>query len=73
MRLFFSVQPSLPVHILDRNNRQSKYLKFFFLRQILLSLRLTGVETLGSVSQNFKRKFHFLFLVSVAMDKLTAR
>ena len=29
--------------------------------------------TLESVSQNFKRRFHFLFLVSVAVDKLTAR
>ena len=38
----------------------------------LLFLRLTGVETSESVSQNFKRKFHFLFLVSVAVDKLTA-
>ena len=40
---------------------------------ILLSLRLTGVETLQSVLQNFKCRFHFLFLVSVAVDKLTAR
>ena len=39
---------------------------------ILLSLRLTGVETLESVSQCFKRRFDFLFLVSVAVDKLTA-
>ena len=46
------------------------FLIFFFL---LLSLRLTGVETLESVSQNFKRRFHFLVLASVAMDKLTAR
>ena len=38
----------------------------------LLSLRLMGVETLESVSQNFRRRFYFLFLVSVAMDKLTA-
>ena len=39
----------------------------------LLSLRLTEVETLESASQNFKRRFHLLFLVSVAVDKLTAR
>ena len=39
----------------------------------MLSLRLTGVETLESVSQNFKRRFHFLFLVSVAVTKLTTR
>ena len=38
-----------------------------------LSLQLTGVETLESVSQNFKRRFHFLFLVSVAVHKRTAR
>ena len=38
-----------------------------------LSLRLTGVETLESVSQKFKCRFHFLFLVSVTMDKLAAR
>ena len=37
----------------------------------LLSLRLMGVETLESVSQNFRCRFYFLFLVSVAMDKLT--
>ena len=30
----------------------------------LLSLRLTGVETLESVPQNFKRRFHFFNLVS---------
>ena len=38
-----------------------------------LFLRITGVETLESVSQNFKRRFYFLFLVTVAVDKLTAR
>ena len=38
----------------------------------LLSLRLTGVETLESVSQNFKRRFHFLDLVSGDVSKLTA-
>ena len=36
-------------------------------------MRLTGVETLESVSQNFKRRFHFLFLVRAAVDKLPAR
>ena len=30
-----------------------------------------GKETLESVLQNFKRRFHFLFLVSVPVDKLT--
>ena len=30
----------------------------------VLSLQLTGVETLESVLQNFKRRFHFLNLVS---------
>ena len=39
----------------------------------LLPLQLTGLETLESASQNFKLRFHFLFLVSVAVDKLTAR
>ena len=39
----------------------------------LLPLRLTGVETLELVSQNLKRRFYFLFLVNVAVNKLTAR
>ena len=42
-------------------------------QNFLLSLRLTGVETLEFVSQNFKRSFHFLFLVRLALDKLTVR
>ena len=37
-----------------------------------LSLRLPGLETLESASQNFKSMFHFLFLVIGAADKLTA-
>ena len=49
------------------------FLNFFYLTINLLSLRLTGVETLKSFWQNFKRRFHFLFLVSVAVDKLTVR
>ena len=42
-------------------------------RAELLPLRLMGAEILESVSQNFKRRIHFLFIVSVAVDKLTAR
>ena len=31
-----------------------------------------GIQNMGSVSQNFKHRFH-LFLVSIVVDKLTER
>ena len=65
---FVTFWKSYTIDVLSRTTYNC-FLIFFFL---LLSLRLTGVETLESVSQNFKRRFHFLFLVSVAVDKLTA-
>ena len=66
---FVTFWKSYTIDVLSRTTYNC-FLIFFFL---LLSLRLTGVETLESVSQNFKRRFHFLFLVSIAVGKLTAR
>ena len=49
------------------------YTVIIFLRNVfistLLSLRLTGVETLESVLQNFQRRFHFFNLVSEISQK----
>ena len=45
------------------------YSNYGRVRFSLLSLRLMGVETLESVSRNFKRRFHFLFLVSGTVGK----
>ena len=49
------------------------YTVITFLRNVvistLLSLRLTGVETLESVLQNFQRRFHFFNLVSEISQK----
>ena len=42
---------------------EQEVVSLIFAHRLLLSLRLTGVETLKLVSQNFKRRFHFLFLV----------
>ena len=55
--------------VLNMHCWQSLLLRFVLhIRDIinfkLLSLRLTGVETLESVPQNFKRRFHFFNLVS---------
>ena len=46
---------------------------FFQLSFATFEQPYTGVETLESASQNFKRKFHFLFLVNHAVDKLIGK
>ena len=43
---------------------EPNYIKNISFHLRFLSLRLTGVETLKSVSRNFKRKFHLFNLVS---------
>ena len=51
------------------------FLNFFTLEgkiSDLLSLQLTGVDFRIDFAK-FKSRFHFLFLVSGAVDKLTAR